>query len=135
MSNQTTLTVIPADSYALLGTGITLQKGIPHKAVHATNQPDWEARKSIFVTPVGGNDEDGVLLHDGEYAIVEKDALSETMAKIVQTLRDRLAAQGIKPTSNKGLTMQAEFLCGAMAAMDARPPGWVISIMTGRSVV
>lgn len=41
--------VIPARSFRLLGTDIELQAGVPHRAVDATNQPEWKAKGLLFV--------------------------------------------------------------------------------------
>lgn len=74
----------------------------------------------------------------------------EQIAKVEQQFRQRLEAHGValntKRPSAKVLKMQAEFFTGAMAAIvavegvDANggaplPPKWVISIMSGRSIL
>jgi hypothetical protein len=58
--------VKPLENFKLLGTSIVLDKNVTYKASWATNQPDWERDRKIFVGP-------GVLLRDGEYVIVTPD--------------------------------------------------------------
>ncbi len=79
------------------------------------------------------------MTHDQSVSLVRK---------VERTFKDRLEALSIKPKSAKGLSEQAAFLSGAMAAINAIapnanperlsefcPPRWVVTIMTGRSVL
>lgn len=62
-------TVIPARSFRLLGTDIKLQSGVPHRAVDATNQPDWKAKGLLFVYENGSDMDDcrSILLGREDY--------------------------------------------------------------------
>ena len=62
-------TVIPARSFRLLGTDIELQAGVPHRAIDATNQPEWKAKGLLFIYENGSDLEDCrcILLGRGEY--------------------------------------------------------------------
>ena len=51
------------DNFAQLGTDVRLMTGKDYPAQHATNQPDWKERGSVFVN--------GLLLHREDYKIVE----------------------------------------------------------------
>jgi hypothetical protein len=60
----------PKNDYKLLGTSIQLDPNKVYDAEHATNQPDWEKHKKIFVLDVddyGGS----FMLGDGDYQIIE----------------------------------------------------------------
>jgi hypothetical protein len=57
----------PTDDWKLLGPDIQLDKTKIYYAIPATNQPEFEEKKKIFVqTPRGS-----MLLEAGEYEIVE----------------------------------------------------------------
>lgn len=60
--------VKPNLSYKLLGTQVTVDKDTVYEAYPATNIPDHEKNGSIFI-----GDSPGILLHRGEYTIVEKE--------------------------------------------------------------
>jgi len=57
-----TFFVFPKLDYKLLGTSISVDKEQPYPAVHARNQPNWEAEKKIFIGP-----NPGMLLEEGTY--------------------------------------------------------------------
>lgn len=72
----------------------------------------------------------------------------EVLAAIEDKFKERLRhAHGIDPTDKKkvgqvkAMTLQTEFFAGAMAALaqfsepPALPPQWIISLMSGRSIV
>jgi hypothetical protein len=61
--------VIPARSFRLLGTDIALKAGVPHRAIDATNQPEWKAKGLLFVYENGSDMDDcrSILLGRGEY--------------------------------------------------------------------
>ena len=62
----------PNADYELLGTDIVLDKDRVYDAIAATNQPEYEECKKIFVINIPGkNPDDGFLLERGEYEIVE----------------------------------------------------------------
>lgn len=42
-------TVIPKLSFRLLGTDIEVKAGVPHRAVDAINQPNWESKGLVCV--------------------------------------------------------------------------------------
>lgn len=65
---QEPFTVFPRLSYELLGTHLQLEAGKPHRAVHATNQPQWEERGLVFAYPNNDSDgEYGILISSEEY--------------------------------------------------------------------
>ena len=53
----------------LLGTGLRVDAGSHYMAEHASNQPNWKKRKSVFAEVPGGS----ILLHKGDYVIVRED--------------------------------------------------------------
>ena len=72
----------------------------------------------------------------------------DVQLEIEESLRRRLENFGLPPGSLRGLKMQAEFLSGAMAALQAIfpdddperlssaiPPSWVINVLSGRSTI
>jgi len=60
--------VKPLENYQLLGTTCTVDRDTVYDASWATNQPDWQRDRKIFIDePVG------LLLKIGEYVIVESD--------------------------------------------------------------
>jgi len=61
--------VIPKLSYKLLGTDIELKAGVPHRAIDATNQPDWKVKKLVFVFENGTDIDDSrcILLGREDY--------------------------------------------------------------------
>lgn len=62
-------TVIPKLSYYQLGSDIALKSGVPHRAIDATNQPEWKANGLLFVYENGSDLDDCrcILLGRGEY--------------------------------------------------------------------
>jgi hypothetical protein len=69
-----TFLVRPKEDYKLLGTDIQLDKTQEYHAIHATNQPDWEARCAIFVLEHGLEQGAslGFLLEGDDYEIVDE---------------------------------------------------------------
>lgn len=57
------------EDFHLLGTDLKVQAGNHYRAEHASNQPNWEKRKSVFAQVAGGF----FLLHEGEYKIIKED--------------------------------------------------------------
>jgi hypothetical protein len=55
----------PTDNWKLLGTSLALDKTKVYEAVPATNQPNWQERKAIFVVCPAGS----MLLEGDEYTI------------------------------------------------------------------
>jgi hypothetical protein len=77
------MTITPHASFQFLGTSVTLREGWQYVAIPARNQPDWQARRSVFVlcepdgTPLdavsvvaalnGSEEYTSVLLHGEDY--------------------------------------------------------------------
>ena len=62
----------PCEAYKLLGTGIVLRPGVAYPTVAATNMPEHEKRKAVFLLCDGAGNPDlnggsSVLLERGEY--------------------------------------------------------------------
>lgn len=60
----------PNENYTQLGTGAKLDSNVEYEASWASNQPDWQEQRKIFVhhpEPIG------FLLKKGEYVITEAD--------------------------------------------------------------
>ena len=80
---EPSMTITPNASFQFLGTGVTLRQGWNYEAIAARNQPDWQARRSVFVlcepdgTPLdavsvvavlnGSEEHTSVLLHGEDY--------------------------------------------------------------------
>lgn len=67
----------PRLAYKLLGTSIALQPGVAYPTVVATNQPEHEKRKAVFLLCDGAGNPDlnggaSVLLERGEYTRLTK---------------------------------------------------------------
>ena len=85
--------VKPLENYKLFATSFVLDNNVVYEATWATNQPDWQSERKIFV-----GDAPSMLLRAGEYVIVESD-LPQDIHAIKRLLREWLRAVDIPPSS------------------------------------
>lgn len=59
--------ILPVENFRLLGTSMCVSKEKVYDAVPATNQPNWEERRLVFLL----DGEDSMLLQGDEYEVIE----------------------------------------------------------------
>ena len=66
----------PTQSFKLIGSQVELIEGNVYDAIPATNQPNYEKNESIFAGDISEHSSNNILLHKGEYEIVDESTIN-----------------------------------------------------------